>query len=59
MIYGNDLLSDEVVEDDGSGEVAHIMGLCDGEISVPAKVPSNNASLSSAKYYGTNVAKTE
>ena len=31
------MLSDEVVEDDGSGEVAHIMGLSDGDISVQAK----------------------
>ena len=31
------MLSDEVVEDDGSGEVSHIMGLGNGEISVPAK----------------------
>ena len=31
------MLSDEVVDDDGSGEVAYIMGLGDGEISVPAK----------------------
>ena len=31
------MFSDEVVEDDGSGEVSHTMGLGDGEISVPAK----------------------
>ena len=31
------MLSDEVVEGDGSGEVSDIMGLGDGEISVPAK----------------------